>query len=88
MAVEERQPFLAGGKIGVDTAIPLEQHDIFQDARRGPAVNTGQLKRVPMQVHRVRVVGVVIECQAVSLSLWSTRGLVCSSYWLPLTVHR
>ena len=69
MAVQQRQAGLVGEEVDVHSLVTAEHGDVLRDAGSGRACDMGDFKGVPVQVHRVDVVGGVAEPQPVPLAV-------------------
>src|SRR5579884_768247 len=69
MAVEQGQAGLLRSEIHFKLAKALHQHDVLHHTGGALAVNIGQLEKIAMQVHRMGVVGPVVEHQTVAAAL-------------------
>ena len=63
------RPVISGREVHFDFAISLHQDHVLHHARGLLAVHAGQFENVAMQMHGMRVVGVIVEGQTVSPSL-------------------
>ena len=61
MAMEERQAFHRRRHIHLDLLEALDQHDVFQNPAGGFAVHVRKLEAVPMQMDRMRIIGLIVE---------------------------
>src|SRR6202165_1498385 len=75
MAVEQRQSRLVGGKVYAGAPIGGQHDRVLDHARGGFAINLGDLELVPMQVHRMRIVGAVTKSQPVARALFEQKLL-------------
>jgi hypothetical protein len=69
VAMKKSQAFHRRRHIHLDLIEALHQHDVFQDAGCGFAVNLRQLKAVAMQMDGMSIISLVVKCQAIALSL-------------------
>lgn len=69
VAVEKCLAGIISGEDDFGLRSTAEQYDVFQDSRCLLAVQRSQFKRVPVQMHRMNIGALVIEDQAVALTL-------------------
>ena len=69
MAVEQRQSRLVGGEVDAGASVGGHHDRVLDHARRGLAIDLGDLELVAMQMQRMRVVGAVVKRQPVARAL-------------------